>query len=315
MNTAMEKVTSYAIEELHTLPERLENTMESVLSALTMSERVIVSGVGKSGIIAQKIAATLTSVGKPSHFLHPIEAMHGDIGIVDKSSVVIILSNSGATSELLSLIPYLKKRNIIIIGILGNTDSPLAKVCNYVLDASVKREACPLNLAPTTSTLIALAIGDMIAVGYMERSGFTPEEFAISHPAGLLGKSLSMTVKEVMYSGVHLPIIESSATFKQAIIESSHKSLGGVIISDNGLTIDGLLTDGDVRRVLEHYDDLRDVVLSKVMTRNPVTIHESALLGEALALMEHRKSKIGFVPVINSDSEIVGVIRLHDIIA
>lgn len=315
MNTAIENVVRFAVEELNTLPERLEKKIDEVLTVLVGCENVIVTGVGKSGIIARKIAATLTSVGKPSYFLHPIEAMHGDIGIVSKSSVIIILSNSGTTSELLSLAPYLKKRNTNIIGILGNTESPLAKVCTYVLDASVNREACPLNLAPTTSTLIAMAIGDMLAVGCMEKSGFTPEEFAVSHPAGLLGKSLSMTVKEVMYAGVHLPIVHSNATFKQAIIESSHKSLGGVIISDNGSTINGLLTDGDVRRVLEHYDDLRDVVLSQVMTRNPLTIHESALLGEALALMEHRKSKIGFLPVINTASEIVGVIRLHDIIA
>lgn len=308
-------VIEYAIDELGKLSERVGDSVDNVIDIVMKAENVIVSGVGKSGLIAKKIAATLTSVGKPAYFLHPVEAMHGDIGIVKSKCVVIVISNSGSTSEILTVLPYLKKRQVPIIGILGNMDSPLARGCDYILDATVRREACPLNLAPTTSTLIALTLGDMIAVGLMEKSGFSPEDFAISHPAGLLGKSLSMTVSEIMHSGKHLPIVSSSVTFKEAIIESSRKALGGVIVTDDGKTIIGLLTDGDVRRVLERYDNLTEVLLADAMTRNPLTVHESALLGEALAIMEHRKSKIGLLPVINSVGELVGLIRLHDIIA
>lgn len=315
MTNSKNIVIEYAIDELGKLSDRVGDSVDNVIDILMKAENVIVSGVGKSGLIAKKIAATLTSVGKSAYFLHPVEAMHGDIGIVKSKSVVIVISNSGSTSEILTVLPYLKKREVPIIGILGSMDSPLARGCDYVLDATVEREACPLNLAPTTSTLIALTLGDMIAVGLMEKSGFSPEDFAISHPAGLLGKSLSMTVREIMHSGTHLPIVSSNVTFKEAIIESSRKALGGVIVTDDGKTIIGLLTDGDVRRVLERYDNLREVLLVDVMTRNPLTVHESALLGEALAIMEHRKSKIGLLPVINSSGELVGLIRLHDIIA
>lgn len=315
MNASIKNVLDFAIEELSLLHNRLDDSLDSALTQLQIADEVIIMGVGKSGIIGQKIAATLTSVGKKAHFLHPVEAMHGDIGIVKKGAAIIIISNSGTTTELLAVMPYIRKRDTIIIGIIGNIHSPLASLSDIVLDASVQREACPLNLAPTTSTLIALTIGDMLAVGLMEKTEFTAEDFAISHPAGLLGKSLSAKVQDVMHSHDHLPIISSNASFKEAILENSRKSLGGVIICDDGKSIAGLLTDGDVRRALEHYDDLREISLTEVMTKKPLTIHQSALLGEALSLMEHRRSKINVLPVINDESHLVGLIRLHDILS
>lgn len=315
MNASIKNVLDFAIEELSLLYNRLDDSFDLALTQLHTSDEVIIMGVGKSGIIGQKIAATLTSVGKKAHFLHPVEAMHGDIGIVKKGAAVIIISNSGTTAELLAVMPYIRKRDTTIIGIIGNIHSPLASLSDIVLNASVQREACPLNLAPTTSTLIALIIGDMLAVGLMEKTQFTAEDFAISHPAGLLGKSLSGKVQDVMHSHDRLPIISSNASFKEAILENSRKSLGGVIISDNGREIIGLLTDGDVRRALEHDDDLRNISLTEVMTKQPLTIHQSALLGEALSLMEHRRSKINVLPVIDHQSHLVGLIRLHDILS
>jgi arabinose-5-phosphate isomerase len=315
MYASVKNVVEFAIEELSLLHNRLNDSFDAVLTQLYSADEVIIMGVGKSGIIGQKIAATLTSIGKRALFLHPVEAMHGDIGIVKVHTAIIIISNSGTTAELMAIMPYIRKRNVTIIGILGNIHSPLASLCDSILDASVQREACPLNLAPTTSTLIALTIGDMLAVGLMEKTQFTAEDFAISHPAGLLGKSLSTKVQDVMHTHDRLPLISSRASFKEAILENSRKSLGGVIITDDGKSIVGLLTDGDVRRALEHYDDLRDISLTEVMTKQPLTIHQTALLGEALSLMEHRRSKINVLPVIDDDSHLVGLIRLHDILS
>ncbi|MFB2816376.1 KpsF/GutQ family sugar-phosphate isomerase [Umezakia ovalisporum] len=278
--------------------------------------KVILSGVGKSGIIAQKIAATLTSVGTLSITLHPCDALHGDIGIVTRDDVVMMLSNSGKTEELLNMLPHLKLREVPIIAIVGNLNSTLAKQADVVLDASVDREACPLNLAPTTSTTVALAIGDALAMTVMQMKGLTPEAFAVNHPAGRLGKRLTLRIADLMHGGKEAPTLTAETPWLEVVLAIGQGGLGAVSVVDDGGHLLGLITDGDIRRSVRKTQstELDFLTAEMIMTPNPVVITPEVLAFDALKIMEERDSQISVLPVVDAHKRSIGLIRLHDII-
>ncbi|MBW4644609.1 MAG: KpsF/GutQ family sugar-phosphate isomerase [Goleter apudmare HA4340-LM2] len=278
--------------------------------------KVILVGLGKSGLIARKIAATLTSTGTAAIYLHPADALHGDLGIVTANDVAILMSNSGETEELLEIAPYLKQRQVPIIAIIGNLHSTLARNADVVLDASVDKEACPLNLAPTTSTTVALAIGDAIAMTLMQVKGLTPEDFALNHPAGRLGKRLTLRVADIMHSGSENPTILPTATWLEVITAISQGGLGAVNVVDDWGYLIGIITDGDLRRTFQKTDPTKFAGISSdaMMTKNPITISPNCLAYDALQLMENRPSQISVMPVVNEQGICLGLIRLHDIV-
>lgn len=292
------------------------HAVESAIDLLLRCRgKVILSGVGKSGIVAQKIAATLNSIGIMSVCLHPCDALHGDLGIVGITDVGLILSNSGETEELIEMTPHLKHRQVPVIAILGNLDSTLAKQADIVLDASVDREACPLNLAPTTSTTVALAIGDALAMTLMHLKQLTPENFALNHPAGRLGKRLTLTVADLMHSAIDNPTIAPQASWLEIISAITTGGLGAVNVVDPEGKLLGLITDGDLRRVFSKLQpaDLATLEAASVMTANPITVCPEQLAYDALKLMENRTSQIAVLPVVDPNQTCLGLIRLHDI--
>lgn len=280
------------------------------------SGKVVVAGVGKSGIVGRKIAATLTSTGTGAFYLHPGDALHGDLGIVSRNDVAIILSNSGETDELVAMLPHFKHRQIPIIAILGNLNSTLARNADVVLDASVDKEACPLNLAPTTSTTVALAIGDALAMRLMQVKQLTPKDFALNHPAGRLGKRLTLRVVDLMHGESENPTILSTASWLEVITAISKGGLGGVNVVDNGGLLLGIITDGDLRRTLQktHPNRLENLTGDTIMTKNPTTVSPYCLAYDALQLMENRPSQISVMPVVDEQGICLGLIRLHDIV-
>jgi arabinose-5-phosphate isomerase len=278
--------------------------------------RIITTGVGKSGLIARKIAATLTSTGTASIYLHPSDALHGDIGIATRGDVAILFSNSGETEELLAMLPYLRQRQIPIIAIAGNRHSTLAKQATTLLYAPVNREACPLNLAPTASTTVALAIGDALAVSLMHFKGLTAEAFAYNHPAGRLGKRLTLRVADLMHAGNDNPTVYPHDSWLTVLETITQKGLGAVnIVNDVGKLL-GLITDGDVRRALQKFspDSWATLTSQDIMTPRPITTTASLLAYDAMQVMEQRASQISVLPVIDDDGTCVGLLRLHDII-
>jgi arabinose-5-phosphate isomerase len=275
--------------------------------------KVVVTGIGKSGHIARKIVATLCSTGTASVFLHPAEAVHGDLGIYTRGDPTVILSNNGASPELLALAPLLKQFRSPLIGILGNNTSPLAAQVDVLLDASVEREADPNNLAPTASAVTALALGDALAIALMCARNFTPEEFGRFHPGGQLGRNLKLRVSEVMHCAGEAPFVAPATSLKQVIIAMSARPLGGACVISENAALAGFVTDGDVRRALTNHDDIRDLCAADVMTKSPVTISPEATLGEALELMEKRSSQISVLPVVDANGAALGILRLHDI--
>lgn len=294
--------------------EALDERFAEAVSVLAQANKVLVSGVGKSGIIARKIAATLSSVGTPAVVLHPVEALHGDMGIVQEGDAAILLSKSGTTAELITLLPFLRRKAITIIGIVGNKDSWLARQVDICVDAHIEQEACSLNLAPSASTTVALALGDALALSLMQYKGFGVTDFASTHPLGQLGKNLTLSVNEVMHKNDYLPVVQWGRNFREALIEMTAKALGCVCVVDDTGRLCGIITDGDVRRTLQQNEDIRHLLVEQVMTASPVAISPESLLGEALALMEEREKQISVLPVVASDNRCVGVIRVHDII-
>ncbi|NJL92899.1 MAG: KpsF/GutQ family sugar-phosphate isomerase [Anaerolineae bacterium] len=274
--------------------------------------KVILSGIGKSGHVARKIAATLCSTGTPGVFMHPAEAVHGDLGLYTPGDPTILLSKSGTTSELLNLVPILHGFHSPLIAILGNPTSPLGQLVDVVVDASVQMEADLHNLAPTSSSTVAMAAGDAIAVLLMQGRGFTPEDFARYHPAGQLGRNLRQQVREVMQAGPDFPFVQPTDTLKQVMIAMTRRALGAACVVDGACQLQGIITDGDLRRALLLHDDIRLLQAYQIMTRHPVTIGPGQLLREALLLMENRPSKISVLPVVEGPT-CIGLIRIHDI--
>ncbi len=278
--------------------------------------KIVILGVGKSGIIAQKIAATMTSTGTAALHLHPSDALHGGIGIINSDDVVIMLSNSGETDEIIEMLPYLKRRQVPIIALVGNVNSTLGRRADAVVDAAVDQEACPLNLAPTTSTTVALALGDALAMTLMKVKGLTPDDFAINHPAGQLGKRLTLTVADLMHSGPRNPTVKSGATWVEIVKSISDGGVGAVNVVDEAGRLAGIITDGDLRRAIQRPDHgaLENLTCDAIMTTNPVVASPELLAYDALRLMEDRPSQISVLPVVNGDQVCVGLIRLHDIV-
>jgi arabinose-5-phosphate isomerase len=278
--------------------------------------KIVILGAGKSGIIAQKIAATMTSTGTGALHLHPSDALHGGIGIINSDDVVMILSNSGETDEIIEMLPYLKRRQVPIIALVGNLGSTLARRADVVIDGSVDQEACPLNLAPTTSTTVALALGDALALTLMQVKGLTPADFAINHPGGQLGKRLTLTVADLMHSGANNPTIALGAMWVEVVKGISAGGLGAVNVVDETGHLAGIITDGDLRRAIERLDHaaLADLKCEEIMTRNPTVANPELLAYDALQLMENRPSQIAVLPVVDGERVCVGLIRVHDIV-
>ena len=293
--------------------------VERALAILTNCKgKVILLGVGKSGIIAQKIAATMTSSGTASVYLHPSDALHGGLGIVSSEDAVVMLSNSGETDELLELLPYLKRREVPLLAIVGNVKSTIAKRADAVVDASVDHEACPLNLAPTTSTTVALAIGDALAMTLMRAKGLTENDFASNHPAGQLGKRLNLRVADLMHSGSANPTIANGASWMDIVATITQYGLGAVNVIEADDRLAGIITDGDLRRSIQRIGprDLEwaNLKCDDLMTTNPIVTNPETLAFDALRLMEDRPSQINVLPVVDGDNKCVGLIRLHDIV-
>ncbi len=276
--------------------------------------KVIILGMGKSGIVGRKIAATLTSTGTMAIYLHPSDALHGDLGLVGPSDVAIALSNSGYTEEIIGLLPYLEHRQTPIISIVGNENSPLAQRSDVVLKATVDKEVCPLNLAPTASTTVALAIGDAIAMTLMQRKGLTPEAFAFNHPSGRLGKRLTLKVSDLMHTGV--PAVQPQTPLIEVISAISQGGLGAVAVVNAQGKLLGIITDGDLRRMFEKTDqsNWQTAISQDIMTAGPVTVATTCLAYDALRTMENRPSQISVLPVVDSAETCLGLVRLHDIV-
>ena len=301
----------------HTATRLDQKQVEYVVGLLSECKgKVVIVGVGKSGIIAQKIAATMTSTGTAALYLHPSDALHGGLGIVSADDVVIVLSNSGETDEIVSMLPYLKHREVPIVALVGNLKSTLARRADAVLDASDDQEACPLNLAPTTSTTVALALGDALAMTLMKVKGLTPDEFAVNHPAGRLGKRLTLRVADLMHSGQQNPTIELGATWMAVVQAISSGGLGAVNVVNESRELVGIITDGDLRRAIQRADHalLKDMKCEEIMTSSPVVVSPNVLAYDALRLMEDRISQISVLPVVDASRLCVGLIRLHDIV-
>jgi arabinose-5-phosphate isomerase len=280
---------------------------------LDCTGKVIVLGVGKSGVIAQKIAQTMTSTGTAAVFVHPSDALHGGLGIVSNGDVAVAISNSGETDEIAALLPSLKARSVPLIAIVGNLDSTLARKAEAALDASVDREACPLDLAPTASTTVALAIGDALSMTVMEQKGLTAQDFAANHPAGRLGKRLTITVGDLMHMS---PNVGPSAGWLEVVHSLSRFALGAVNIVDDDERLLGIVTDGDLRRMIERTDPVMfsGLTSAEMMTRSPVTVTAATMAYDALRLMEDRQRQIAVLPVVSDDGHAVGMLRLHDIV-
>jgi arabinose-5-phosphate isomerase len=274
--------------------------------------RVVVSGMGKSGHIARKTAATLASTGTPAFFVHPGEASHGDIGMITRQDVVLLLSNSGETEEVLTIVPFLKRQGNALIAMTGNPRSSLARDADAHLDASVSNEACPLGLAPTASTTAALVLGDALAIALLEARGFTADDFARSHPAGALGRRL-LKIADVMHTGDAIPMVRTDATLTQALMEMSRKGLGMTAIVEDDAHLVGVFTDGDLRRMLDdHGVDLRTTSVSEAMSHNPKVIGPDKLAAEAAQLME--TYKIHALLVVDETRRVVGALNIHDLL-
>jgi arabinose-5-phosphate isomerase len=302
-------------EAIRAAGQRLDHNLERAVDLiLAHPGKIVVTGLGKSGHVARKIVATLCSTGTPAVFLHAAEASHGDLGIYSPGDPTLMVSKSGNTAELLALIPFLRELPSRRIGIIGNPRSPLAAEMDVVLDASVEREADPENLAPTASATVALVLGHALTVALMRARNFTVDDFGRYHPGGQLGRSLRLTVADVMHGREEIAWAWPEDSLKKVVIAMSHYPLGAACITDAAGKLIGLITDGDLRRALESHDDIRGLAAADVMTANPVTVSPQARLLDALRLMEDRPSQISVLPVIDpSNNQCLGLLRVHDI--
>lgn len=300
-------------DAVRNLSARLDdNFIHAVRLMLECRGRVVVTGMGKSGHIGGKIAATLASTGTPAFFVHPGEASHGDLGMIAHDDVVLALSNSGESSEIVSIVQLIKRRGAKLVAMTGNTSSTLAREADAHLDASVDKEACPLNLAPTASTTAALALGDALAVALLDARGFSADDFARTHPGGSLGRKLLIHVRDIMHSGNALPVIAIDVPLKTALLEMSAKGLGMTAVVDAMGKVAGVFTDGDLRRALEHALDLHQSQVRDLMTQNPKTIHQDELAVSAVEKME--TLKINGLLVVDDNDLLIGALNMHDLL-
>ncbi|WP_148193988.1 KpsF/GutQ family sugar-phosphate isomerase [Pseudomonas syringae] len=301
------------IEAMQGLLERLDGDFVRACEMILASKgRVVVVGMGKSGHIGNKIAATLASTGTTSFFVHPAEASHGDMGMITRDDIILALSNSGSTNEIVTLLPLIKRLGIKMISLTGDPESILAKAADINLNAHVVHEACPLNLAPTSSTTAALVMGDALAVALLDARGFTAEDFAFSHPGGALGRRLLLKVENVMHSGESLPSVQRGTLLRDALLEMTRKGLGMTAIVEADGTLAGIFTDGDLRRTLDRPVDIRQTIIDEVMTLRGKTAHAEMLAAEALKIMED--NKISALVVVDQNDRPVGAFNLQDLL-
>ncbi len=299
-------------EAICALVDRLDDDFEQACNLiLNCNGRVVVTGMGKSGHIGNKIAATLASTGTPAFFMHPGEASHGDLGMITADDLVITLSNSGETSEITLLLPLLKRLGIPLISLSGKSPSTLSRAADFNLDVSVSKEACPLGLAPTSSTTASLAMGDALAVAVLEARGFTEEDFALSHPGGNLGRRLLLRVSDIMHTGDAIPLVDIDATLKQTLVEMTAKSLGMAGVIDSGRLV-GIYTDGDLRRSFEKMPDSETALVKNFMTPNCITIKAEQIASEALKIMHDKK--VNALMVVDDSNLVQGALNMHDLL-
>lgn len=304
------EIEQQAIAGLHQyLNEAFDRACEMILHC---GGKIVVTGMGKSGHVGSKIAATLASTGTPAFFLHPGEASHGDLGMISEGDLIIAISNSGESDEILALLPVLKRRGIPLISMTGKPESTMAREANVHLCIRVEREACPLGLAPTSSTTATLVMGDALAVALLEARGFTADDFALSHPGGALGKRLLLRVSDIMHAGDSLPLVSNEASISEALLEVSRKGLGmtGIVAADG--TLAGIFTDGDLRRILDQQVDIHHTSISRVMTANCITVGPEMMAAEAVKLMETRK--INGLLVVDAQRRPLGAFNMHDLL-
>lgn len=299
-----------AVQEL--LPRIDADFVKACELILSCKGRVVVVGMGKSGHIGNKIAATLASTGTTAFFVHPAEASHGDMGMITRDDIVLALSNSGSTAEIVTLLPLIKRLGIQLISMTGNPDSPLAKAAEVNLDARVSQEACPLNLAPTSSTTASLVLGDALAIALLEARGFTAEDFAFSHPGGALGRRLLLKVENVMHKGDALPHVRRGTSLRDALLEMTQKGLGMTVVLEEDGRLAGIFTDGDLRRTLDKGIDVRQALIDDVMTPHGRTARAEMLAAEALKIMEDHK--INALVVVDDQDSPVGALNMHDLL-
>ncbi|GGP27750.1 KpsF/GutQ family sugar-phosphate isomerase [Silvimonas amylolytica] len=305
-------VLSIEATAIENIASKLDATFgEACALMLACQGRIVVTGMGKSGHIARKIAATMSSTGSPALFLHPAEAAHGDLGMITANDVVLALSYSGESDELLTILPSIKRMGVPLIAMTGNAKSTLAREAQIWLDSSVEQEACPLNLAPTASTTVALALGDALAVAMLEERDFSAEDFAHSHPGGSLGRRLLVRVSDVMRQGDELPTVHLNTPLRDALMEISRKGLGMTAVMDDHGVLAGIFTDGDLRRALDRGVDVHQTRVLEVMTLNPITIEAGKLAAEAVRIMEERR--IGAL-LVTTGGKLAGALNMHDLL-
>lgn len=307
------RTVSMELEAIRGLGERIGQSFSRACGIiLECRGRIIVTGMGKSGHIGRKIAATLASTGTPAFFVHPGEANHGDLGMITRGDVAIAISNSGRSAEIMTLVPLLKQLAIPLITLTGNADSPLALEADAHLDISVESEACPLDLAPTSSTTATLVMGDALAVALLEARRFTAEDFAFTHPGGALGRRLLLKVSDIMHRGEELPAVSANTSLKEALLEMTRKGLGMTTVTDQDRQLVGVFTDGDLRRTIDHNIDIDEALISEVMSPDPNCVSKQMLATEALGMMEQKS--ITAVVVTDEQQHPVGVVHMHDLL-
>lgn len=298
---------------IHALAARIDHQFAKACQYLLQCEgRIIVMGMGKSGHISKKIAATFASTGSPAFYIHPGEAKHGDFGMITAKDTILILSNSGETEEILAILPYIKRLNLPLIALTGNRESTLAKAATINIDVSVAKEACPLGLAPTSSTTAALVMGDALAISLLENRGFTAEDFARSHPGGTLGRRLLLRVDDIMHTGNAIPKVDFNAFLKTALVEMTQKKLGMTTVINENNELSGIFTDGDVRRAFDNNADIHQTPINQIMSKQPKVIRTGTLAAEALHLMQ--TYKITSLIMINEQNHPIGVVHMHDLL-
>ncbi len=301
-------------EAIRVAAGRLNGTLTRAVKLIVdHSGKVVVTGLGKSGLVGQKLVATLCSTGTPSVFLHPAEALHGDLGVYEPGDPTILITKSGSTAELLRLVPMLRQFDSPLIGILGNTSCQLASMVDVLLDGSVASEADPCNIAPTSSAVVAMAIGDALASALMHARHFTVEDFAKYHAGGQIGRNLLLTVRDAFHAAPGIAMVEARDTLRQIVVAMTQFPYGAACVVSADGKLEGIITDGDLRRALQQHEDMRALRSEDIMTRAPVSILPEAKLGEALHLMENRPSQISVLPVVDTEQRCLGLIRIHDI--
>jgi len=308
-----ESIFTIEIEELTKVKAKLTDDFSTLCTTIVKSAgKVVITGVGKSGLIGQKIAATLASTGTTAIFMHSTEGLHGDLGMITGNDVVIAISNSGRSDEILAIMPSIKQIGAEIAVMTGDIHSPLAAYGSFILNIGVDREACPINLAPMSSTTATLVMGDALAAALIRLKQFKPENFAIYHPGGSLGRRLLTRVKDVMHSGENLPKVSPETSVDMVLMEMTAKRLGAVCVM-NGIALAGLITEGDIRRALSNKEHFFSMNASDIMTKNPTVISPEEMAVEALATMENRESQISVLPVV-AEEKLVGIVRIHDLL-